>query len=75
MDGMGGLAMRIITVRLHIYAHQESHLTCRAAIKKAVEDLKLYNSQMEGAWIVERLLNLFYIKFDGIDEFHNQQQS
>ena len=34
LDGTEGLAMRIIAVGLHIYAHQESHLTYWVAIKR-----------------------------------------
>ena len=37
--------------------------------KKAVRDLQDYNNEMEGAWIMERLLSIFYFEYDSLDEF------
>jgi hypothetical protein len=68
VDATEDLAMRLIAIRLQVHATMDKKCGYKAGIKKAVEALRVHNNGLEGAWILQRLLSMYYFEFDSIDE-------
>ena len=62
------LAMRIITVRLQVHTSMDRQCLYKAGIKKACDVLRTYDSKMEGSGIMQRIVSVFYLELDSMDE-------